>query len=136
MKIKIQDLKNFVCKEYHFKESDYMIYKTNSFGDPCKAIKNENQTITHSGLKDNDLIYLKNVSAEINEIYLLNFYKPNNFETENEDFLPITWQNQDIKNPKSFAFYEIDNKNFLFNINVKLYYVIFFYYKCAKCIYF
>jgi len=124
-KSKISDLKTFVCKGNSFQDSDYMIYKTNSFGDPCKAIKNENQLLTIAGLKDNDLIYLKNVSAEKNEVYLLSFYKPLNYESYDndniffEEFFPVENDVLEIKNPKSYFFNEIPKDNFLFDLSVE-----------------
>ncbi len=129
-KTKISDLKIFLCKEYNFKETDYIIYKTNSYGDPCKAIKNENQIISNAGLKDTDLINLKNVSAEINEIYHLSLYKSFNHEDEcsikNKDLLYTEKDIQEINNPKSFIFNEITKDNFLFDISVKIYFEYYF----------
>ena len=83
-------------------------------------IKNENQTITNSGLKDNDLICIKNISAEINEIYLLSFYKPSNYEKKQE-FFSISMETENIKNPKTYVFVEIPKENFLFEIAVKFF---------------
>lgn len=121
-KLKISDLKIFICKEYAFKDSDYIVYKTNSFGDPCKAIKNENQLIANAGLKDNDLINLKNVSAENNEVYLLSFYKPINCEIDENDkdqgFFPIEKEVVKISKSKSYIFNEIPKENFLFDVSV------------------
>jgi hypothetical protein len=127
------------------KIDDYQLNKTNIYGDPCKAIKNENQIIANVGLKDSEMIYLKNIAEEINEDYFISLYKGNDFEFEdlkefydnnnvnenNVNELCLAFNNDDIekiKNPKSFVFYEIPEKNFLLNFYVRKFLICLFFY--------
>lgn len=121
---------------------DYQLNKTNIYGDPCKAIKNENQFVSNCLLKDSELIFLKNISEEINEDYSISLYKGNDFEMGDcndsnnfSDKICLTFVNDDndeIKNPKSFVFYEIPEKNLLLNFSVS-YKNIEFYLLAAVC---
>ncbi len=133
----------------NLKIEDYQFNKTNIYGDPCKGIKNENQIIANVGLKDSELIFLKNIAEEINEDYLITLYKGNNFEdfnnnnNNNNNYINefyLSYVNDEIekiKNPKSFIFNEIPDKNFILDFYVRkfslfllliLFYLIFIYF--------
>jgi hypothetical protein len=75
-KTTISELKKFICEQFNLKLEEHMFYKTSALGDPIKAIKNENQTITKSGLKDSDIIFFKNISADLYETYQIKLYSP------------------------------------------------------------
>jgi hypothetical protein len=74
-KLLISELKKFICEEYDLNIENHQFWKTNWLKDPVKAIKNESITLAKLALNDGDCLYLKNISAEIYETYLLKIYK-------------------------------------------------------------
>jgi hypothetical protein len=76
-KILICDLKKFICEQFNLKTEEHMVYKTSALGDPIKAIKNESQSLSKTGLKDSSTIFLKNISSELYETYIIRIYQNN-----------------------------------------------------------
>jgi len=71
---KLTEMKSLFCKLIGVKDEDFRLYKVNSYNDPVKQIKNENQLIANSGLKDNDHLYLRNVNEDPYENYVLRIF--------------------------------------------------------------
>ena len=105
-KITINKMKLFLIKilfeinqsKNEINESEYQIFKVDSFNEPLKAIKNESLTISKSSIKDHEFLWLKNIKELPNEIAFINIYKSpyeENYFDLFENFIPI---NLDDKN--------------------------------------
>jgi hypothetical protein len=100
-KILISDLKTFICEEFDLNIENHQFWKTNWVKDPVKAIKNENLILSKLGLNDGDCLYLKNISAEIYETYLLKIYK------------------RDLDLSRYSIFTPVNDNDFILELNVK-----------------
>jgi hypothetical protein len=102
-KILVADLKKFICEEFDLNIQNHQFWKTNWVKDPVKAIKNENITLAKLSLNDGDCLYLKDISSEIYETYLLKIYK------------------KDIDMSRHNIFTPANDNDFLLELNVLLY---------------
>jgi hypothetical protein len=102
-KILISDLKKFICHEFDLSIENHQFWKTNWVKDPVKAIKNESIVLAKLQLNDGDCLYLKDISSEIYETYLLKIYK------------------KDIELSRYSIFTPLTDNDFLLELNVRIY---------------
>jgi hypothetical protein len=87
-RITVSDLKKFFCYNFGLKAENFMFYKTNWIRDPVKAMKNETLPLSKYGLNDGDCLYLKDITSELFDTYILKIYKED-FNNDKNVFTPV-----------------------------------------------